>query len=251
MRGVLILVASMCLIMVSCDQIKTMETNKSPNEKVDKKKRNGEVISKHANGKVRSVVNYKDGVKHGIAKDFYETGVQRLEINYQDGKKHGQYKMFYEDGTLYKEANYLEDRLHGVEKVFRENGTIMSEAPFKNGFSGLGLKEYTTKNKERTRYGEIVVKEIDKTAFTNEMILEFSLSEKVRELNFMVGELEDGKFLHNGLEYLPMKNNIGSYTVMVPKGQYIMGKFNVVASYKTNQGNICVLQRTYNLSVNN
>ena len=96
----------------------------------------------HKNGKLKSEVNYVDGIRHGNAKDYYETGQLRLEMNYDNGKKHGKSHFYHPNGKLYKLTTYQYDKKHGEVKTYYDTGLAWTEGEFNNGQVCLGFKEY-------------------------------------------------------------------------------------------------------------
>ena len=97
-------------------------------EKFSKPK--GEWITYYRNGKIRSTVNYSNGVKSGQCKYFYEDGKLNEEMSYKDGLLSGDYKIYYPNGQL------------KVEKTF-SNGTATFE------------RSYCIDGKETVEYIEI------------------------------------------------------------------------------------------------
>ncbi len=208
--------------------------------------------SYHDNGKIRSEVSYKGGKKNGLAKDYYATGQLRLEMNYKDGEKDGESKMYYENGKLFRITPYKGGLIDGIQKKYRENGDLMSEAPFKLDKPGLGLKEYTLQNKLKEGYPEIKIKEINTLSLNNEFTLEISLSEKAKNVKFYLGQLVDGKYLSDGLYHITMVSpSKGIHKFLLPRGAFQMEKLNIITSFETLQDNVCIIQKPYNLAIDN
>lgn len=111
-------------------------------EEKKQKKWTGLRKTHHKNGRLKSEVNYVDGIRHGKAKDYYETGKLRLEMNYDNGKKHGRSHFYHPNGKLYKLTTYFYDQKHGEAKTYYDTGLAWTEGEFKNGKACLGFKEY-------------------------------------------------------------------------------------------------------------
>ena len=252
MRYFLIFV-SFSLIVISCDQIDKIISN-TANTVSDKSDSNPENISTglrekfYPNGKIKSSINYKDGIKHGTAKNYYDNGNLKLSMTYDNGKKTGKSSYYYEDGQLYRESFYINDQLDGLRKVFK-NGKLKSEIPYRKGHPGKGIKEYLLNGKLKTKYPKILVKPIDKRLIDGSYILDIYFSESHVKDKFYVGELEDGIYVHDGLETLIPNRGHGKLMIFVPPGGFIMKKLDIIGVHTTKQGNPYVTTRTYNLSV--
>ena len=55
-------------------------------------------IEWYANGTKASEAMYRDGIRHGEARDWFEDGAPMFEGMYYDGRRHGTFFEFYEDG---------------------------------------------------------------------------------------------------------------------------------------------------------
>ena len=54
----------------------------------------------YPNGKLKAELNYSNGKKYGISKEYYKGGNLKNEANYIDGKKDGISKEFYPSGGI-------------------------------------------------------------------------------------------------------------------------------------------------------
>lgn len=69
-----------------------------------------------------AVYTYKNGLKHGHVKRWYNNGVLNYETSYQQGRKHGAIKIWYGNGQLQKETTYFKGVVHGIEKTWYPDG---------------------------------------------------------------------------------------------------------------------------------
>ena len=87
---------------------------------------------------------YESKLFNGIGFDLYSNGNPKEEINYKDGKKDGLYKEWNENGRLYNEKKYNSGNHRLVYSIFysyHENGQILSKRVFNDlteGIEGLG-----------------------------------------------------------------------------------------------------------------
>lgn len=252
MRALLLFTALLWLIS-SCDNI--THSNKDPKGRVDKtsntynsKNKTGLRVSRYPNGKLRSTVNYKNNIKHGEAKNYYKNGKVKMAMTYRKGKKQGKSFFYYENGDLYRESNYVNGKLDGIRKIYR-NGKISAEIPYKNGYPGIGLKEYLTNGKLKTNYPKIIIKPIDARQTSNEYHLDIYFSEKNPKDDFYYGELTDGKFINEDLHSFGATNGWARFTIPIEPGFSITKNLNIIGVHRTKQGNPYVTFRSYNLSV--
>ncbi len=65
-------------------------------------------ISYHANGSIKRITPYINGLREGTVKQFYQTGIIETEVDYRSGKISGKVKTYYSDGDLESVESYSE-----------------------------------------------------------------------------------------------------------------------------------------------
>jgi antitoxin component YwqK of YwqJK toxin-antitoxin module len=90
------------------------------------------------NGKTIEEVTCKNGVKDGMWRKYYETGILYQEANYNEGKQE-LLKKFDKSGKLQEES--LKDGIHSWRKTYYETGILYKEDIWENGQNELS-KEY-------------------------------------------------------------------------------------------------------------
>ena len=90
----------------------------------------------YADGQVKVVASYKDGVPEGVRREYNEEGEIEKAIVYKNGivigegvmtemgEKDGLWKEYYESGKLKAEGNYARDKRVGEWNFYHENGNI-------------------------------------------------------------------------------------------------------------------------------
>jgi antitoxin component YwqK of YwqJK toxin-antitoxin module len=76
--------------------------------------------------------NYKDGIEHGLHRDWHSTGNKYSDVYYKDGKKHGLVTMWHKNGQKSCEAHYKNGNLHGKYTHWGYHGQI-EEIIYNNG----------------------------------------------------------------------------------------------------------------------
>ena len=240
------------LIVSSCDDPNRKKITKS-NKKTEwiVTKEGDSVLRKYRNdGSLLSYTTYVNRIKNGPAKKFYENGKTQFEINYKDGKKNGIVKWYYDNGKLYRESVYVNGKIDGIQKKYYESGKLMAENPYEMGRVLPGLKEYTKSGKLKKIYPKLKIKAIDRLAFENKYIIRLSLSPKAKKPKFFqVMRLPDEKYTY--LKDLTLKNGTGELVYTVYKGGYVMEKVTFRVETKTSLGNMYVIEKKYNVAIDN
>lgn len=220
----------------------------------DSKSINGEVRYKFPSGKLKSIVNYKDNKKIGVSHSFYETGEKQYEIPYVDGKKHGVVKWFYKSAKLYRATSYKEGLKQGAQKKYWESGKIKSQMDYVDNMMCSGLKEFTNKGKQKAE-PQIIVKHVNLLRQTNMYHLELSLNNKLKNVQFYIGELVNEKCLpikvNSSLSELETKKGKAIFKFSIPKGRATDRDIPIVAVVKTSYQNHYVLKTKVKVSVRN
>lgn len=95
---------------------------------------NGKVKYYFSEGKISNDLNFKNGLKEGLNKEFYQnqTGSPRSEVYFKDGKEHGPFVYYRIDGNVEKKGIYyaeikvgdtvLKNVYDGENIFYQENG---------------------------------------------------------------------------------------------------------------------------------
>jgi uncharacterized protein len=99
-------------------------------------------------GKVNQTINYRDGKKEGLSKEYDKNGniitlleynndflVSREKINRTDNKglKQGEWREFYVSGGIKVEKTFKDDQLHGYYKEYDLKGNLVLTMLYENG----------------------------------------------------------------------------------------------------------------------
>ena len=78
---------------------------------------------------------YKDGIKHGPVRWYYELDGQLKSTGvFKNGKLVGPFKTYYKNGQLRSEGTYKDDGInHGLTRTYYENGQLQYEVMYKDG----------------------------------------------------------------------------------------------------------------------
>ncbi len=127
----------------------------------------GQVRQYFLNGAIKSMTNYRNGLKEGEALKFFEhgaiaerryynnneksgthmgwwpSGVARFKISYLNGLYHGKYEAWFKNGARYKLFHYNAGEEAGSQQMWKEDGTFRANFYVENGrrFGLIGLKQ--------------------------------------------------------------------------------------------------------------
>ncbi|MEB3102046.1 hypothetical protein [Ferviditalea candida] len=86
--------------------------------------------------------DWKDGLRHGEGREFYENGILKYEGQWMNDAKNGRGTGYWNDGSLWYEGEFVDNNPHGIGRMFYKNGALHYEGEFKQGqLCGKG-KEY-------------------------------------------------------------------------------------------------------------
>ena len=202
-------------------------------------------------GNLVSTLTYKDNQLDGLATNYYKNGAVHSTIEYKNNQKNGQEIWYYENGKKYRVNHFLNGKLNGVQQKFYNNGRLMSEVPYKNNQPGKGTKEYSEDGKLIAMTAKIAVNEIDQVPMTGKLILQLYLTNRSGNVEFYVDDLDEGKYLPEYTYSLPVENGIAIKDYYIPRGTALMKKITIIAKYTSKMRNPYIITRSYNVAAKN
>lgn len=101
----------------------------------------GKIKHWHENGKLKSIDNYRNGLREGFQYSWYSDGALMSKTYYICGKTYGYKKEWFSNGQLKSIQYYMNDMSHGIAKTFHLSGKLASKCHFKLG-DLHGILEY-------------------------------------------------------------------------------------------------------------
>ena len=202
-----------------------------------KELKDGEVRQYTKDKRLKTVVNYDEGVKHGTSYLYHDDGKTiLLEMPYNQGKREGVSKKYYENGELYASTSYSNNKLHGPRKLYYTSGQLKAEINYGNGHPGLGTVEYLLDGSQ---------KEQNKiTTDKRGRIIAFTTEKPCKDMEFFIGKLIDDEFFnaaHPDIRRLPKKD--GSYFIDIDVYTPSYLKYqDIICHCKSKQGNPLILK---------
>jgi len=91
-------------------------------------------------------VTFKNGVREGLMKSFYQTGEVRQTFWYDKGLREDSSLWYYQEGQKFRATPYKRDTIDGIQKQFYRNGRLRAKLGYSKGlrttfFRNLHQKE--------------------------------------------------------------------------------------------------------------
>jgi hypothetical protein len=202
----------------------------------------------HDNGRIMSEMRLDEQRnRHGLAKQFFETGKLKSEIHYKHGDKERAVQ-YYENGNVQMEFLYKDGLKHGKRTRYWENGKIQSILEYDKDRPKKGLIEYNKKGQKIGKYPELIVKHLDRLDSHGEYRVDIYFSSNPGRGTFYLGKLKNG-VLPLGLTKLPRRNYKGQIIYNPYPGTFIMEKLSVIGRYKTAYGNTYLVEKELNIAI--
>ncbi|MFM1875658.1 MAG: hypothetical protein RL266_1395 [Bacteroidota bacterium] len=211
-------------------------------------KKDGLTRSFYENGRVRAEYNYVNGSKEGMTRNYYKEGGVSSEINYTNNEKHGEYIKYYKEGGKYTVSTYVNGIQDGERSVYNRSGTLKSTMYYSGGRPLPGAKRFKPNGEERNEMQMRFTLD-DKTALTGKAKLYVELDEKLPEVKFVYGVVdEQGKF-KDGFQYPLNMDSNGRGFIEYTKSAYsmVMDKVEVVAIAQDRDQQVYLISGRYNL----
>jgi antitoxin component YwqK of YwqJK toxin-antitoxin module len=96
--------------------------------------------------------SYKNGLQHGVSKDYYDNGNKSKETNFKHNKKSGKQTFWHKNGNIKQIINWKDGQKHGKETTWwRKNNTKKQVINWKDG-QKVGLEtKWSRKGKEKSQ----------------------------------------------------------------------------------------------------
>ena len=87
----------------------------------------------YPSGRIWAVTSYKNGLREGEEKIWYENGNLRSKCFYHKNMPNGLRTRYYSNGQIQVEYSYMNGYLHGVAREWREDGTLSCDGMYTQG----------------------------------------------------------------------------------------------------------------------
>ena len=87
----------------------------------------------HDNGRIKSLIQVKEGKMRGLINAWHKNGQKTRESNFKDDKEDGVVREWYENGQKQLESNWKDGKPDGLFISYNEDGSENTRQRFKDG----------------------------------------------------------------------------------------------------------------------
>jgi len=191
-------------------------------------------------------ITYKNGVRNGLMKTFYESGKLRQTFWFVNGIRQDSAKWYYEEGQVYRSTPYKNDTIDGVQKQYYRTGKLKARLTFINGLRAPKLEEFKSDGKLVTGYPDLKINITDDYKSKGLYRISLSLTDKSTEVKYYRGDFSKGVF--DTANYVKIKVVDGIGTLNLKKSKTAgPDSVGVIASILTGFGNRYLVYKNIDL----
>jgi hypothetical protein len=139
-------------------------------------------------------ITFKNGVREGLMKSFYQTGELRQTFWYRNGLREDSARWFFVEGQVFRSTPYVHDTIEGIQKQYYRNGRIKAKIGYIKGLRTPYFEEFTPQGKLVGGYPQMVVSTRDEYKAKGIYRIILELSDKSTKVNFYRGDFSGGVF---------------------------------------------------------
>ncbi len=181
-------------------------------------------------------ITYKNGVRNGLMKSFYESGKLRQTFWFVNGVRQDSAKWYWEEGQVFRSTPYRNDTIQGVQKQYYRTGKLRARLTFINGLRTPKLEEFTAEGKLVGGYPDLKISITDEYKSKGLYRIKLSLTDNSPNVIYYRGDFEKGVFDTTKCVRIKVVNGIGTLTLKKSKTEG-MDSVGVIASILTNYRN--------------
>ncbi len=205
----------------------------------------------YSEGKLIKEVTFRDDIKHGICRNYYDDGRLKRTIWYENGLKEDTAKWYYPEGKVYRATPYKKDKIHGVQTKYYKTGRIQATIPYRDGLRLEGLKEYLPDGRDAEKYPDIeyTVRDLTKTD-AGILRLMTQLSNESVNVKFYRGSLVEGAFDPDKCRDITASSGMG-FLELRTDSQNGKDYVDIIALYTTRFRNTKIITKRIKLPYSN
>jgi hypothetical protein len=197
-------------------------------------------------GYVVMETTFRNGIKDGISKTFYTSGILKGTAIYKDGLRQDSSKWFFETGELFRSTPFKNDTVDGIQKQYYRNGRLKARIGYSKGLRTFEFEEFDMNGKKYTGYPELIVKNKDEYKTKGSYSLILSTSDKNAKVKFYRGDFGNGLIDSTKWERIQIINGEGVLGLK-KTGAPQAGSVDVLASILSPFGNSYMVHKKIDL----
>lgn len=194
-------------------------------------------------------VTFKNGVREGLMKSFYQTGELRQTFLYKNGLREDSAKWYYREGQVFRSTPYKNDTIDGIQKQYYRNGRLKAKLGYLKGFRTPYLEEFTPDGKLIGGYPGLVINNRDEYSAKGIYHVIMELSDKSTKVKYFLGDLSKGVYDTAHCKKINTIKGIG-YLDLKKTASARAGYVGVIAEILTNYGNKYLVYKEIGLPYN-
>ncbi len=203
----------------------------------ERKVRDGEVRQFTKDQRLKTVVNYDKGIKHGTSYLYHDDGkTVMLAMPYVKGKREGKSKKYYRNGKLYASTSYKNDLLDGPRELYYSSGQLKAVVNYGEGNPGIGTIEYLTDGTKKNENRIIAEK--------RGRIINLTPSEECKDYKFYIGKLIKDQYfnaVHPDVKLLTRKDGVYFVDIDVYTPSFLRYQ-DIICHCESKQGNPIIMK---------
>lgn len=202
-----------------------------------------------SNGLILKEVTFKNGIREGLTKTFYQGGQLYQTFEYRNDLREDSSQMFYVEGQIFRVTQYVRDTIHGFQKQFYRTGEIKAKIGFDKGLRTKFFEEYTREGKLFKEYPEIVTNVTDNYSSAGSYIITLSLTDNSQKVKFYRGSFINNRFDSTACRAIPVIGGKGKITLK-KSAEGGTNSVGIIASILTPFGNRKLVYKEIDLPYN-
>jgi antitoxin component YwqK of YwqJK toxin-antitoxin module len=194
-------------------------------------------IKQYMSGQYRIMdVTFKNGVRDGLMKSYYESGKLRQTFWYVNGLRQDSARWYYLEGQVFRATPYINDTVDGLQVQYYRTGKVKARLGYKKGFRTPFLEEFAVNGMKVTDYPDVVVSIKDNYKSNGTYLVSLELTNKSQRVKYFTGEFGNGVFDTVKCKRLKTLNGVG-YLELKKGSSQNKGYVGVIAQILTNFNN--------------
>ena len=204
-------------------------------------------IKQYMSGKTLvKLVSFKNGVREGLMRSFYQTGELRQTWIYKNGVREDSSIWFYQQGQPFRSTPYKNDTIDGIQKQYYRTGSLKAKIGYSKGLRTTFLQEFTLDGKLVHGYPGLEIKVADEYKTKSLYRLSLGLTNKSINVRYYRGDISNGIF--DTAHCKPIKSIKGIGTLELKKsGSPKPSTVGVIAEVLTDFGNNYLIYKKVDL----
>ena len=204
-------------------------------------------IKQYMSGKnLIKLVTFKNGVREGLMRTFYQTGELRQTFIYRNGLRQDSSIWFYQQGQPFRSTPYKNDTIDGIQRQYYRTGKLKAKIGYSKGLRTTFFQEFTPEGKLIHGYPDLEIKVADEYKSKSRYKLSLELTNKSINVRYYRGNISNGIF--DTAHCKPIKSIKGIGTLELKKsGSTKPSMVGVIAEVLTDFGNNYLIYKKVDL----